>query len=207
MARGKATLAEVHAAALRRLERDGADAVTMRGVAKEVGISAMAIYHYYPSREALLTAVTDEAFAQFKDLIPPLARRSPISQLLAKIEAFVEFCLARPRLVDYVFASDRADARRFPTDFSAGRSPLFSRFANAIEAAMRAGSLRRDDVGEVTLALWALVQGLLALHRRGRFDLEADEFRALLRRSVRRVLHGLGRPPKKLLAKAKEFTR
>jgi AcrR family transcriptional regulator len=42
------------AAALRVADRDGLGALTMRRVGDELGVEAMAIYHYFPSKSALL---------------------------------------------------------------------------------------------------------------------------------------------------------
>ena len=60
-----------------------------------------------------------------------------------------------------------------------------------VRAAMREGLLRKDDVWEVALELWALVHGYLTLYRGGRFNLSETEFRALVRRALRRLIHGL----------------
>ena len=49
-------------ASRRLLDKEGPEAVTMRRVAKAVGITAMAIYRHYPDRAALLNALADEGF-------------------------------------------------------------------------------------------------------------------------------------------------
>ena len=50
--------------ALTILENEGPEAVSMRRVAEAVGITPMAIYHHFPSREALLNTITDREFAK-----------------------------------------------------------------------------------------------------------------------------------------------
>lgn len=45
------------AAATELIERDGIEAFTMRALGRELGVSAMAVYGYFSSREALLVAV------------------------------------------------------------------------------------------------------------------------------------------------------
>jgi hypothetical protein len=39
--------------------------------------------------------------------------------------------------------------------------------------------------------MWAHTHGYVSLYRGGRFDLPEKEFRALVRRSLRRLIHGL----------------
>ena len=56
------TAAKILRAAHRLFDREGADAVTMRRVAERVGITPMAIYRHFPSREALLKRLSDDSF-------------------------------------------------------------------------------------------------------------------------------------------------
>lgn len=56
-AKGTLTKEEVVREALRLIEREGVEACSMRNVAKRVGVTAMALYSYVPSRDALLNEV------------------------------------------------------------------------------------------------------------------------------------------------------
>jgi len=58
----------VVAAALRVLEKDGGDALTMRRVADEIGVSASSLYGYVANKEELVQLVLDRIF---EDLVPP----------------------------------------------------------------------------------------------------------------------------------------
>lgn len=52
---------EIKAAARRRLAADGAN-LSLRGVARDLGIVASALYRYFPSRDDLLTALITDAY-------------------------------------------------------------------------------------------------------------------------------------------------
>lgn len=190
----KATSEQIAAVALGLLEGQGPEAVTMREVAKTVGITPMAIYHHFPNREALLTTVTDAEFDKLRGLLEAIRQRGsarPREQLKEMMMSYVDYALAQPRLFDYVFSKPRSDARRFPEDFRARRSPTLTLFADGVAEAMSAGELKKDDVWEVTLALWAHVHGYLMLYLGGRFDLSEEEFRQLCSRSVKRFMNGI----------------
>ena len=60
----RSTSEKIAVAARQLLDREGADAVTMRRVATEVGITAMAIYRHYPNRAGLLNVLADEGFIE-----------------------------------------------------------------------------------------------------------------------------------------------
>jgi hypothetical protein len=85
----------------------------------------------------------------------------------------------------------RNDARRFPEDFRARRSPTLNVVADAVEDAMRDGVLRPDDVWDVTMTLWAHTHGLIVLYRAGRFNFDDAAFRAYYEASLQRLLRGL----------------
>jgi AcrR family transcriptional regulator len=179
-------------AALSILENEGPEAVSMRRVAQAVGITPMAIYHHFPSREALLNTITNREFARLLSFI----QAHPLSggvedRLLAVMAGYVDYAFAQPRVFDFIFSRPRPGARQFPKDFRARRSPTLNPVADLLEAEMKKGSLKKDDIWEVAFALWAHVHGYIMLYRAGRVALSEKEFRKLLHRSIRRFLHGL----------------
>jgi AcrR family transcriptional regulator len=178
--------------ALRILEEEGPEAVTMRRVAEQVGVTPMAIYHHFPNRDALLKSITDAEFAKLRDFIESRRLNAETTETLTEImHGYIDYALARPRVFDYVFSKPRSDARRFPDDFRARRSPTLTPVADAVAEAMARGWLKWDDIWEVALDLWAHIHGYVMLYRAGRFQLSEDEFRTLCQRSLRRLLDGL----------------
>lgn len=190
------TVERIAAVALELLENKGPEAVTMRAVAQAVGITPMAIYHHFENREALLQAVTEREFERLlgylvarRDRLSP--RAGPKKAMLEQMHGYIDYALRHPRLFDYVFSQPRPDARRFPEDFRAGRSPTMTPLAVAVENAMNAGWLRKDDVWEVAMQLSALTHGYLVLYRGGRFSYDEEAFRACCERAMERTLDGL----------------
>lgn len=65
-AKGEAKRAEIKAAALEVLERDGEAGASMRVIAKEAGISLAGLMHYFPTRDVLLTELQRDGDEQFE---------------------------------------------------------------------------------------------------------------------------------------------
>ncbi len=57
------TLGEIKQAALALLEESGPEGLALRAVGRRVGVRAQALYHYFPSRDALLTDLITDAFS------------------------------------------------------------------------------------------------------------------------------------------------
>jgi len=52
---------DILSAALRILDEEGADALSMRRLARDLGIEAMSLYHHFPNKDAILAGVIDLA--------------------------------------------------------------------------------------------------------------------------------------------------
>lgn len=186
------TARRILAAARALLEREGPGAVTMRRVAEAAGITPMAIYRHFPSRDALLKRIGDDSFQEIARHWA--ARKSggdPLAQLVAIQMIYLDYALAHPHLFDYAFSVRRDDARRFPEDFRARRSPTLNVVHDAVVDAQARGVLREGDPWDIAMTLWAHSHGLVALYRAGRFSYDDRRFQAFYKASLGRLLDGL----------------
>jgi AcrR family transcriptional regulator len=178
--------------ALGVLEKEGPGAVSMRRIAGLVGITPMAIYHHFPNREVLLRSVVD---AEFDELLQRIQETRPSGSFERDIvhimDAYIDYAFERPHIFDYVFSKPRPDARRYPEDFRARRSPTLNPIADAVAKWMAEGKLRKDDEWEIALELWAHAHGYLMLYRGGRLNLSQKDFKKLVQRSLKRLIDGL----------------
>lgn len=182
----------VAAAALSILLEEGAQAVTMRRVAAEAGVTTMATYRHFPNRETLLRTVVDDAVADVtKDWGKRATERTFEQRFFGLQEDFLDFALGKPNLYTYLVTERRETVLHFPEDFRAGESLAFTPVFDVVEQGMRDGVLKPDDPLEVTLALTMAVVGLVQLYHGGRVNLSEEDFRALCERTTGRILDGL----------------
>lgn len=59
-----ATCEEIKEAAWQQITRDGAAAISLRAIAKQLDLTSPALYHYYPNRDALVNDLIKDAFQQ-----------------------------------------------------------------------------------------------------------------------------------------------
>ena len=196
--KAKTTMERIGESALALLERGGPEAVTMRRVASAAGITPMAIYYHYASRDALLRTLTESEFLKLREVLEATGWRqlkAPFDRLFRMMRGYTLFALAHPRVYDFAFSRPRKDLRRFPQDFRAGLSPALELIAECVGEAMECGALKRDDVWEVALQLWAVAHGYVALYRAGRFALSEEAFLKLCGRALSRLLDGIAGSP------------
>jgi AcrR family transcriptional regulator len=187
------TARSILAAARLLLDEGGATAVSMRKVAEKVGVTAMAIYRHYPDREALLNALADQGFAELSKAVLTSVPPGPVmDRMAAVLENHLDFALGHPHLFELMFLARRPGARQFPHDFEAGLSPTANLFADILRQGIAEGLFRAgEDIWEITFETGALIQGLVMLYLGGRIDLDAEGFRALVRRATRRYVDGI----------------
>lgn len=175
------------AAARKAFERHGLEGLSLRDVAATVGITPMAIYRHFESKEALVDALVLDALGEWSARVEAL----PLAAGVAKIEqmsaAFLDFALSEPRRFEAAFLLPSRKARRYPDDFAAGRSPAGNVHLRALEEGIRQGKLAGAPPVEMMLINAALSQGLVTLYRAGRIAGGEQEFRALYHRAMRRV--------------------
>ncbi|SDC80813.1 TetR/AcrR family transcriptional regulator [Actinokineospora iranica] len=96
------------------LVSDGPQAVTLRAIARELGITAPALYRYYASREDLIehlrADVCDDLAVHLADGLAEVPESDHLGQVLAVCRGFRRWALAHPQEFTLVFASPSGHA-------------------------------------------------------------------------------------------------
>lgn len=94
------TVAEIKTAALVQLAEVGPGALSLRAVARTVGMTVQSLYHYFDSRDALLTALVEDAHHELADAVVAAAEGSrgepPFERRRAATAAFRTWALGHP---------------------------------------------------------------------------------------------------------------
>jgi hypothetical protein len=130
-----------------------------------------------------------DGLAAWEQRVRAIRTKAPRPWLERIGEEFLAFALEEPHRFDAAFFLPAPEARRYPGDFAAGRSPVIAMTVAKIEQA-RAGVLGDVTALDVALTYSALAQGLVSMYRARRFSGEA-EFTALYRAVMRQSLSSL----------------
>lgn len=175
---------------------EGLAAVSMRRVASAAGITAMAIYRHYPSREALLGAVADQARAEITERWRHRPRQAtPRAELRSTLNAVLDLALGQPALYSLLTTDSPSDSADLNWDPRAGKSPVLDAVAAAIDEGMDDGDFPPDDVWQVAVTIVGMLHGLISLHHAGQLGLSDPEFRVLCGTSMTRLLDGVAPQP------------
>jgi AcrR family transcriptional regulator len=142
--------------------------VTLRSLAKELGVSPMTPYRYFENKEELFAMVRTEAFRRFADAQRDAVAgvEGPEDALRMLGRAYVSFALDEPDAYHIMFELLQAPAGTYP-ELDAEQARSFSYLHAAVKAGVDAGILEGDSLRRAHY-LWAQVHGLVSLHLAGK---------------------------------------
>ncbi|TMR08073.1 TetR/AcrR family transcriptional regulator [Nonomuraea turkmeniaca] len=216
----QATLAEIRATARRLLIEQGSAAVTINAVAREMGMSGPALYHYFAGHEELVGAVTADFFRELTEVMEAARDEHPPGdhgpRLLATCRAMRTWAITHRPEFGWVFASPITSERRpdsprelagrdfehvFLEEFAAlwesrpfpvpaELDPSIRRQLQAYTASLGLG-LPVEAV-HVFLSCWIRLYGLLCMEVLGQLDFAYTDLEPVFEECLREIAPRLG---------------
>ena len=149
--------------AVRVIQREGIDALTLRGVGERLGVSRTALYRHFADKQALLTAVAAEGFRTLRASLVEAWESGGRGRegFQAMGLAYVRFAVTHPSHYRVMFGgrvrhADRSVLRNADTD-------AFRVLLDAIVELQAQRLVGGDDPGHLALYIWAVVHGVSML--------------------------------------------
>ncbi|MGV9251906.1 TetR/AcrR family transcriptional regulator [Streptomyces sp. NPDC003697] len=204
--------------ARRQLAAEGAAKLSLRAVARELGMVSSALYRYFPSRDDLLTALIIDAYDSLGDAAESahtlVAGAGPLERWTAVCEAVRGWALAHPHEYALIYGSPvpgyTAPQTTVPPAARVGllligvvrdareqggltEPPLPDGLRQ--EAARMTADLAPDlppGAVAVLVAAWAQLYGLVGFEVFGQFHRVVEDREPFFRHAVLRLAHGVG---------------
>jgi AcrR family transcriptional regulator len=165
-ARARAELtAEIKEVARRHLAEQGAAALSLRAVARELGMVSSAIYRYFPSRDDLLTALVVDAYDAVADAAEAAERRTARAGVAARWSALAgavrEWALADRAAFDLVYGSP-VPGYQAPQDTIAPVERLSRTFFRLVADGVASGEIQADSATSIPRSVHADFSALRA---------------------------------------------
>lgn len=164
--------------ALELLQAEGAAAaLTLRAVARRVGVSHAAPYRHFADRTALIVAVAEEGFVALQRALEGAlagAEADPVRQLLDPAVAYLRFAASHPAHFRVMFGPEVAGSvAKGTTPVAAGAA--FQVLIDSVVRAQAAGIVRDGEAVSRAIGLWSVAHGAAMLHIDGMIPGEAFE--------------------------------
>ncbi len=177
-------------AAIEVVRAEGIQELTTRAIARRSGLTQPAIYRHFASKQELVGEVLGAIRALFLERLAASDAPGPAMwRLRATLACFRDFALDEARLYDALFLQPAMAPQALPTPSGQG-SNIFGILVDRVRDCGEEGTLPVEGPVAMTLSLVAHMQGLVLLHRQGRFA-SRERFVAFFERSMDDVLRGL----------------
>ena len=150
-------------AALGEVELGGPEAISIKALAKQLGVSQPAPYRHFADREALLEAVTAEAFRQFNVIMREAIEQSGKGSKLSRFaQATLAFGLQRNGIYRLMFASRTMACAPKGSELHKAAMETLALLVESLEAPA-VGLLRERQA----MKMWASLHGVVMLAEQG----------------------------------------
>lgn len=181
------------ATALRIVAEEGVGALTLRDLARRLGVSHAAPAHHFPDRASLLVALAGEGFLRLGEALAEgaaAAGRGRGAKLLAAGRAYVAFALDHPGSFRVMFGPHVAELPRAPAPIARAAEGGYRVLEQAVEGLVGPSDPR---AAPLTFATWSLLHGSCTLFLDGLLTRQLPELaaRAAFEAWVERALEAL----------------
>lgn len=155
-------------AAERLFAERGPDAVTMRQLAAELGVSPMTPYRYFQDKEDILAAIRTNGFNRFADAMEAARARShaPDGHGSEVGEAYLKFAFEHPHTYKLMFDLNQPHEGDYPELVAAGQRAKAT-MTGWVEDVIGQGAIAGDPA-QIGLMFWAATHGAVVLELAGK---------------------------------------
>lgn len=161
-------------AGLEILSEKGIEGLSLRTVARRVGVSHTAPYNHFSDKQGLLAAISTAGHDHLYQLLLDTFEKSKIqsSNVVSDIAwAYLQFGLANPAKFKLMFSGALEEERAHP-EFVVTSQRSIALFKEIIVFCQSKGQLPEGRVEEIAIKLWSLVHGFTYLMLENQFPIE-----------------------------------
>lgn len=171
----------------------GMEAVSMRKVASEAGLSTMAAYRHFKNKDDMLNHVVMEGFRRFQDYFSR-ARSvpDPLASLKLCMTLYAQFAKEQPEFYEMLFmARLRSDDPELEKRCEQQIQMALLFLTDRVKACIRSGLIEEVNAKACALRLWSLCHGMVSLQVLGKLHPE-ESFEAFYQASINQFFLELG---------------
>ncbi|WP_298184359.1 TetR/AcrR family transcriptional regulator [uncultured Pseudomonas sp.] len=179
-------------ASIKLLDNEGFDALSLRRLAEEVGVSRQAPYHHFRDKQALLAAIGEEGFSRLNQILAIVTDDQTLSldeRLYQAVLGYLNFALDHTALYRLMFGQTlwRAEHAHEDTDeFQRYAKDCFRQYVQLFDLLKAAGDLpSSENTLRLAQLLWAAMHGLAHLASDGLF-VKHDDLAEIARYTIAR---------------------
>lgn len=164
-------------AAVEVITESDVSALSLRGLARRVGVTYAAPYHHFKDKNELLAEVAADGFRRMaEEMDRQLAALPPDADAVARLSAqgrgYIVFATGHPGHYRVMFRDDLADADAYP-DRDGAANACYGRLLQSVRAVLPDGA-GEDEIMRMAATVWSTVHGAAGLWNDGGMRAKMD---------------------------------
>jgi AcrR family transcriptional regulator len=176
--------------ALRTIQQDGVEALTLRTIGGKLGVSRTALYRHFADKRALLSAVATEGFRMLRERLVEAWSSGGVPGLNAMGVAYIRFAMGNPSHYRVMFGGF-VDYAPPDEELTREANAAFQALVDALRALQGDGVVRKDDPLQLARFVWATVHGVSMLVIDGQLPRQQALIDGLIHFTVERIHTGI----------------
>jgi len=158
---------ELLAAAQKLIDQEGADALSLRKLARDVGASTMSTYYHFENKKALLVAVGIKGFNELEQrMIMTLEKvNTPVDAIESTMHVYFKFAREKRHLYHLMFVQLNEERHTIPELRDAAKKGFYL-IAQAAKSHMDQHG-HELDLDAIGMCFWAILHGRVCLATEG----------------------------------------
>ncbi len=174
--------------ALELIDKSGIEHLSLREVARALGVTTAAPYHHFKDREALLVQIAIQGYEQLLVRLEEArnATKAPKTELEAECRAYLSFAHQHAALYSVMFSSEVAHKNEYPELRQTADRCLHLVLASLAQR----GDLPKRRVSRAALCVWSMLHGLAMLDASNFLEEDRSEQAAIAVEGVLSLVKG-----------------
>jgi len=173
------------------LFNEGHTSLSMRGIAKKVGVSATSIYLHFDNKDHLLHTLIEESVEELSVSIENRVEKCEgvISQFQAVINGYKDFALSNPEKYQIIYMVQSDAMARYPKEKFRRARRCYELLVKIIQEGVEEGVMQEDDPVTAAYSIWAQLHGVISVVLNQRLDSRINK-EYFIRESIDHIIEG-----------------
>lgn len=173
------------------LYNEGHSSLSMRGIAKEVGVSATSIYLHFDNKDHLLHTLIEESVEELSVSIEKRVDQDSdvITQFEAIIRGYTDFALNHPEKYQIIYMVRSEAMARYPKEKFRRARRCYELLVKVIQSGVKSELMEEDDPLTAAYSIWGQLHGIISVVLNQRLDSRINK-EHFIEKSIQHIVEG-----------------
>lgn len=157
------------------IAKEGLEKVTLRELARRLGVSRTAPYRHFKDKDTLLAAVAERKYQTLNmKLLEAFNAPEPLEQLRLMAAAYLAFAVDNYDLYNLMFSKEFKEGSNFP-GLAEAADETFAVIAQTVLTCREMGLFQKADPNMLAYTFWSALHGAVTLYMEGKLPALNDD--------------------------------